>query len=38
MSLSRYVGCVHGLVLVTRNVSHVESLDIEWVDPFDASG
>jgi len=29
---------VHGLILVTRNVSHFESLDIEWVNPFDASG
>ena len=26
---------VHGLVLATRNVTHVESLDIEWVNPFD---
>ena len=29
---------VHGLVLATRNVTHVESLDIEWVNPFNASG
>jgi hypothetical protein len=29
---------VHGLVLATRNVAHVESLDIEWVDPFHATG
>lgn len=25
---------VHGLVLVTRNVTDIESLDIEWVNPF----
>ena len=24
-----------GLVLATRNVSHIESLDIEWVNPFE---
>lgn len=29
---------VHGLVLATRNVTHVQSLDIEWVNPFNASG
>jgi predicted nucleic acid-binding protein len=29
---------VHGLILATRNVSHVESLDIEWVNPFDTGG
>jgi hypothetical protein len=28
---------VHGLVLATRNVSHINSLDIEWVNPFDPS-
>lgn len=26
----------HGLILATRNVTHIESLDIEWVNPFDA--
>jgi predicted nucleic acid-binding protein len=26
---------VHGLILATRNVRHVEGLDIEWVNPFD---
>ena len=26
---------VHGLVLAARNVTHVNSLDIEWVNPFD---
>ena len=25
----------HGLILATRNVPHVESLDIEWLNPFD---
>jgi hypothetical protein len=25
---------VHGLVLATRNMSHVDALDIEWVNPF----
>ncbi len=25
----------HGLVLATRNVTDIESLDIEWVNPFD---
>jgi len=25
---------VHGLVLATRNVTDIESLDIEWVNPF----
>jgi len=28
---------VHGLVLATRNVSHIKSLDIEWANPFDPS-
>ena len=28
---------VHGLVLATRNVTQVESLDIEWLNPFDAA-
>jgi predicted nucleic acid-binding protein len=26
---------VHGLVLATRNVSQIEALDIEWVNPFE---
>jgi len=25
---------VHGLILATRDVTHIESLDIEWVNPF----
>ncbi len=25
----------HGLILATRNTAHIESLDIEWVNPFD---
>ena len=25
----------HGLIFATRNVHHIESLDIEWVNPFD---
>ena len=25
---------VHGLVLATRNVSDIETLDVEWVNPF----
>ncbi len=25
----------HGLILATRNTTHIESLDIEWVNPFD---
>jgi predicted nucleic acid-binding protein len=25
----------HGLILATRNVTHIESLDIEWLNPFD---
>ena len=25
---------VHGLILATRNATHIESLDIEWVNPF----
>jgi predicted nucleic acid-binding protein len=29
---------VHGLILATRNVSHIEALDIEWVNPFDTGG
>lgn len=29
---------IHGLILVTRNVAHVEALDVEWVNPFDAGG
>lgn len=29
---------VHGLVLATRNVTHIESLDIEWINPFDTTG
>jgi predicted nucleic acid-binding protein len=29
---------VHGLVLATQNVTHFESLDVEWVNPFNASG
>ena len=29
---------VHGLVLATRNVSNIRSLDIEWVNPFDTNG
>jgi len=28
---------VHGLILATRNVTPVESLDIEWENPFDPS-
>jgi predicted nucleic acid-binding protein len=28
---------VHGLILATRNVTQVESLDIEWLNPFDAA-
>lgn len=24
----------HGLILATRNTAHIESLDIEWVNPF----
>lgn len=28
---------VHGLVLATRNGSHINSLDIEWANPFDPS-
>jgi len=27
-----------GLILATRNVTHIESLDIEWVNPFDTGG
>ncbi len=26
---------VHGLVLATRNVTHIEALDIEWLNPFE---
>jgi len=28
---------VHGLILATRNVSDVRSLDIEWLNPFGPS-
>ena len=28
----------HVLILATRNVTHIESLDIEWVNPFDTGG
>ena len=27
----------HGLILATRKVTHIESLDIEWVNPFEAN-
>jgi hypothetical protein len=27
----------HGLILATRNVTHIESLDIEWVNPFETN-
>lgn len=26
---------VHGLVLATRNIRHIELLDVEWVNPFE---
>ncbi len=29
---------IHGLVLATRNVTHIHALDIEWVNPFNATG
>ena len=29
---------MHGLILATRNVTHVDSLDVEWVNPFDTTG
>jgi predicted nucleic acid-binding protein len=28
----------HGLIFATRNVTHVDSLDVEWVNPFDTTG
>ena len=27
---------VHGLILATRNIRHVDALDVEWMNPFHA--